>query len=328
MRKEASQHCGCEQRTFHDLEANGVRALPRGFTSSGGMTGAPTLPPVTMPPPDEPTSSPAPPPTPPPDWPGPPRPSPAPAPAYPTPPPTPGYPPPAAPAYPSPPSSGYAAPPPAGGATGGPQYTNDWWDTVGAPTAPAAEGSPCQQCGAVPTTNIAFNQVTGFVFAYNWRSWKATACKDCGQALGRTVTSRTMLTGWWGFISFFGNWFAVFRNLFSLGKLARLGEPVGGDVARRADPGKPIIFRGAFLVFLALLVGAVSLVVFIATQPDDREGACVAYTSSLNAEEVGCSQPHDGKVTQVVDSFGQCPPGTDEWLEAPDGKVLCVDEDA
>jgi len=65
------------------------------------------------------------------------------------------------------------------------------------------------------------------LFAQRFYKVRPTVCREDGLKLWRSWTGLTLLQGWWGYISFFANIFAVIMNLVALVKLLRLPAPVG-----------------------------------------------------------------------------------------------------
>jgi hypothetical protein len=54
---------------------------------------------------------------------------------------------------------------------------------------------------------------------------RAHLCRDCGSSMLKRWTGRTLVQGWWGYISFFVNWFVLVMNLVAAIKLSRLPHP-------------------------------------------------------------------------------------------------------
>jgi hypothetical protein len=201
-----------------------------------------------------------------------------------------------------------------------------------APGAAAAEDG-CIVCGRGPAVDLKIRSVVGIVIAFQWKHVKGRFCRDCGTASTRTVLNRTLLTGWWGFISFFFNWYAIAVDLGALQKLKGLPAPTGEPVQPPLQTGKPMWKRsGIYVAATALIVGSLFLVGYT-TEADAEafDGKCVTFDAG--ATEVlavdSCSDSHDGRVIGVVTSRNDCPAATDGSfrLEAEDNKVLCVDLD-
>jgi hypothetical protein len=50
-------------------------------------------------------------------------------------------------------------------------------------------------------------------------------CHDCGRSLVVKFTTRTLVQGWWGYISFFVNWFVLVANVVAWVQFSRLPRP-------------------------------------------------------------------------------------------------------
>jgi hypothetical protein len=56
-------------------------------------------------------------------------------------------------------------------------------------------------------------------------SMRVTACRPCGRQLIRSYTGKTLWQGWWGYISFFFNWFVLMANAWGWTRLSRIESP-------------------------------------------------------------------------------------------------------
>lgn len=184
----------------------------------------------------------------------------------------------------------------------------------------------------MPAQPFSFTSNVGVVFASRRSAVSGTFCHDCALHLGRKTQNRTMMTGWWGLISFFINFAAVVGNSSALRKAGALGAATGGDPGRRLDPGKPVIYRSGIVV-VAAIVAVVTI--FFATDlrytADSRNGKCVnIYPKDGSIKNVPCSGPHSGKVIKVAASERDCPPETDFVGEddGGGGDVICIEDDA
>jgi hypothetical protein len=148
----------------------------------------------------------------------------------------PGFPPPPAPVYPSQAPAGYA------GAAGEPA---------------------CRLCGCVPAAQVTFRQHRGMLVIMQFIHSKGPFCRDCGLAVFRTMTAKTLIQGWWGYASSVITPVTVLINAFRRGKVASLPAPRppqdGRPYRRPLDPGPALFARpsaliGALLPGLALLL--------------------------------------------------------------------------
>ncbi|MFF4171055.1 hypothetical protein [Streptomyces sp. NPDC001744] len=115
-------------------------------------------------------------------------------------------------------------------------------------------------------------------------------CRTCGLAVYRRMTSNTLVTGWWGLLSFFFTPFVVLGNVFGArAAFRRLPEPYGA-LRPPLDPGRRVLLRAPallVLVPLTLLVAAVPVLALIgllagsdddAGRPGLSVGDCVENT--------------------------------------------------
>ncbi|MET9437365.1 hypothetical protein [Streptomyces sp. NPDC006551] len=129
-------------------------------------------------------------------------------------------------------------------------------------------------------------------------------CRTCGLSLYRQMTSDTLVTGWWGLLSFFVTPFVVLGNVLGArGALRRLPEPYGAS-RQPLDPGKRVLFRGPAMLILtpiALFLLAIPALVVIGLVVGDGDkpvalsvGDCVRNSAEWpeqRLEKVGCGSP-------------------------------------
>lgn len=199
------------------------------------------------------------------------------------------------------------------------------------PAAEVLDPNGCRACGRTPAVDVTFRSVQGMVIMF--KHWKHTGrfCRDCGRELGRDVMDRTLLRGWWGFISFFFNWFAVVTNLVGFRKLAALGAPEG-EPRQAVKVGKPMYKRAGVYVMavVVLVVGGVALA-DTSTKSEDFAGKCVKFSADRAKVSTvkSCNDTHDGKVIAVVDRGAQCPEFAEGAvsLKSDSNKDMCIDLD-
>ena len=203
--------------------------------------------------------------------------------------------------------------------------------------------SECTICGNYPARSITLRSETGKILWRVRRRLDGTYCRDCGTALFRSMTNRTMLLGWWGVISFFVNWFTIVQNLFARLSLSGMQRPQGrhADVEARLDrplsQGRPLLLRSGPLATIAVLVVVILMLTNSGStdspsydqpadpQPEDFVGSCL----ELGAQDritgiVDCDGQEDAKVTQVVPNGVKCDSRADAWYEGKDD-TLCVE---
>jgi hypothetical protein len=116
---------------------------------------------------------------------------------------------------------------------------------------PASTGG-CAVCQSVPIRPFEFKQNIGMLYARQVRTITGGYCRSCALATGRKTQSLTILTGWWGMISFFMNFGIIFSNAMALLDAKRMDAPQGDENPRRLSSGLPVIFRPATIGFFVV----------------------------------------------------------------------------
>lgn len=207
---------------------------------------------------------------------------------------------------------------------------------AGAPPSPYRDPGPdeCWVCGSAPAVDVRFRQESGRL-VWRVRRWiDGPFCRTCGTAVFRAMTNRTLVTGWWGLISFFQNLASVVANLAAYSRIRRLEAPrpnpgwVLSLTDRPLDPGRPLWRRSGVWFAAALLVALVSWGASdqsgpTASRPRLEPGACVAFVGT-SARAVPCDEPHDAVVLDIVERAGDCPLDADYAGVRGDGRVVCL----
>jgi hypothetical protein len=191
----------------------------------------------------------------------------------------------------------------------------------------------CMACGREPVAEVLLQSNTGMVFARRWAKVEGRFCRPCGLSLYRKHMNHTLLAGWWGFISFFMNFGAIFKNFKAWRTLTSLSEPPAAEQPVRPPlpPGKPL-FQRAGIYVTAVLVAFLGFVAVASTSggADEFKGKCITIDRAANkVKTAGCGGTHDGKVLDVLKDQNACPAGTDGTLrlKADSDKYICVDVD-
>ena len=94
----------------------------------------------------------------------------------------------------------------------------------------------CRACGRGPAAELVIRRHVGMLVLQRFFKVKARLCRDCGRKLVKDYTARTLVQGWWGYISFFVNWFCLAANGVAYVRASRLPEPsaIAADVERQA----------------------------------------------------------------------------------------------
>lgn len=126
-------------------------------------------------------------------------------------------------------------------------------------------GTQCRFCGCVPAVDTTFRGHRGMILIMSFLHTKGPFCRDCGLAVFRDMTAKTLIGGWWGYISFIATPITVLINLTRHGKVASLAPPMpppdGGPHRHPADPGPPLMSRP--IAIIGALVPVLLLVLLV-----------------------------------------------------------------
>jgi hypothetical protein len=93
-----------------------------------------------------------------------------------------------------------------------------------------------------------------------------------------------------------------------------------------AEPPATGKCRRRLLLVVAVAVAAILIAVVVAvlvSKPDQAKvGDCVKDTAV-----VGCDQPHDTRITQIVNNVNDCAPPATHAIKQADGRYLCLAEE-
>ncbi|MFI7599933.1 hypothetical protein [Actinoplanes sp. NPDC049681] len=109
----------------------------------------------------------------------------------------------------------------------------------------------------------------GFVIVMRFLSMPGPFCRDCGLATFRSMTSRTLVQGWYGWASFLITPITVLLNLVRRGKVAGLSAPQPnpfGPSRPPMDPGPRLLQRPMTIIGLAIPLALIVLIAFLASQ--------------------------------------------------------------
>lgn len=218
-------------------------------------------------------------------------------------------------------------------------------------------GDQCSICGYSPAELVRFQSQRAYLFAAQVHQVEMPLCRDCALAAGRDEQNRTLLTGWWGVLSFFRNFYIVWINATGLRAAHRLPPPqppaeqLLTPLKRPMHPGGPVIGRAGFWVVLAVLT---VIVIFLAmtSSEDSRStsstrapsppavapqgtarppttvrpvswavGNCVR--GSFMLEPVSCVGQHDGWIIEGAATPRGCPFNADSYVEFGT-RVWCI----
>jgi hypothetical protein len=83
----------------------------------------------------------------------------------------------------------------------------------------------CAFCGSEPARVVSIRRHVGMLILQQFVKVRRPVCRDCGMKLLKSFTLRTLWQGWWGYISFFVNWFVLAANLASYLSVRGLAQP-------------------------------------------------------------------------------------------------------
>jgi hypothetical protein len=90
------------------------------------------------------------------------------------------------------------------------------------------DGTPCYACGATPTRKLPIRRHRGMIIVQQFFKIHQSLCRDHGVDASKKYLGKTLLEGWWGFVSFFVNIFVVISDIVVWLQYARLPEPIAG----------------------------------------------------------------------------------------------------
>ena len=84
---------------------------------------------------------------------------------------------------------------------------------------------PCRVCGRGPAQLFPIRRHVGMIVLQQFVKLQIPLCRDHVQEITKKFTLKTLWQGWWGYISFFVNFFVVFRNLSILAAAKKMPAP-------------------------------------------------------------------------------------------------------
>jgi hypothetical protein len=149
------------------------------------------------------------------------------------------------------------------------------------PLRPPGEGE-CRFCGYSPACEVTLRQEIGMMLVRRRRWLTGFFCRDCGIAMFRETTNRTLLTGWWGVLSFFTNLLTLAANLDARRRLGQLSAPkpnpaVAAWLPAPIPAGRPVFLRAGIWVSSVVLT-LVALVAASSASSEYSETVAVPTT--------------------------------------------------
>jgi hypothetical protein len=83
----------------------------------------------------------------------------------------------------------------------------------------------CQFCERSPASELVIRRHVGMLVLQRFYKQRVRACRSCGWSMWKSWTLRTLVQGWWGYISFFANLFTLAMNAVAAVKIAQTPRP-------------------------------------------------------------------------------------------------------
>lgn len=90
----------------------------------------------------------------------------------------------------------------------------------------ADEAETCEVCGRKPSGVFKFRREVGMIVLRRYVSVEARLCRTCGTEIYNDYQGKTMVQGWWGFLSVFVNLYCIMKNRDAYDDVKRLAEPM------------------------------------------------------------------------------------------------------
>jgi hypothetical protein len=91
-------------------------------------------------------------------------------------------------------------------------------------TAPTA--GACYFCGRYPAQVFSVRRHVGMLVVQRFIKLRQALCRDHAREITKAFTLKTLWQGWWGYISFFVNWFVLAANATVFLRANRMSAPV------------------------------------------------------------------------------------------------------
>jgi hypothetical protein len=95
----------------------------------------------------------------------------------------------------------------------------------------------CEMCGRLPAKHFLVRRHVGLVVRMKWYKVEADLCRDHALSVSRSFLLRTLVQGWWGYLSIFINSYVVGLDLFQVARAIFMRKPGRSDpfAAQRAS---------------------------------------------------------------------------------------------
>ena len=83
----------------------------------------------------------------------------------------------------------------------------------------------CQVCQRTPAQRMTVRRHVGMIIVQRFVRFRGPLCRDHGLELTKRYLRQTLVQGWWGYISFFVNWFVIATDLMTLSTARGMQPP-------------------------------------------------------------------------------------------------------
>ncbi|MFJ8166391.1 hypothetical protein ACIRBY_36505 [Streptomyces sp. NPDC096136] len=128
-------------------------------------------------------------------------------------------------------------------------------DPAFAPPYAHAPAPGCRNCGAPEAANFAVRAHVGVLIMMRFHTLNGPFCRQCGRALVRIMTTKTLCQGWWSPISLvIFTPFTLLWNLIASIKFGKLPHPTPAPGRQPLEEGPPVHARPlAYVAIIPLL---------------------------------------------------------------------------
>jgi hypothetical protein len=96
----------------------------------------------------------------------------------------------------------------------------------------------CQVCGREPAEVFTIRRHVGMLIMQRFVKFQGPLCRDHGLEASKDFLNKTLVQGWWGIVSFFVNFYAVYTDLRAVQQAKRMSAPMA--VAAPPPPPPPV----------------------------------------------------------------------------------------
>jgi hypothetical protein len=95
----------------------------------------------------------------------------------------------------------------------------------------------CRLCGRAPAEVFKIRRHVGMLVMQRFVKFEGPLCRDHALEGSKDFLKKTLVQGWWGVISFFVNFYAVFTDVVALQRAKKMPPPMA--VAAPPPPPPP-----------------------------------------------------------------------------------------